>query len=100
MPLGRAQRTGTTRLPWQQPAEIHVGALLPLSASMLQMKTKLVAPAPLESFEVELEDAARVKVRRHGNRDGERAMLSHGNECAADAYLPFWQQLMPKYDVL
>jgi len=61
---------------------------------------KLAVPAPLESFEVELEDAARVKLRRHGNRNGARVMLSHGNGFAVDAYLPFWHQLTPKYDVL
>ncbi|HEY7248166.1 MAG TPA: alpha/beta hydrolase [Xanthobacteraceae bacterium] len=61
---------------------------------------KLVVPAPLESFEVDLEDSARVKVRRHGNRDGARVMVSHGNGFAVDAYLPFWQELTARYDVL
>jgi pimeloyl-ACP methyl ester carboxylesterase len=67
---------------------------------MIQSKMKLAVPAPLETFEVELEDAARVKVRRHGDRNGARVMVSHGNGFAADAYLPFWQQLTPNYEVL
>jgi pimeloyl-ACP methyl ester carboxylesterase len=61
---------------------------------------KFSIPVPAESFEVELEDGAKIKIRRHGNRDGVRVMLSHGNGFAADAYLPFWQQLLSKYDVL
>jgi pimeloyl-ACP methyl ester carboxylesterase len=61
---------------------------------------KFIVPAPVETFEVELEDGARVKVRRHGNRNGARVMLSHGNGFAADAYLPFWGELTPKYDLL
>jgi pimeloyl-ACP methyl ester carboxylesterase len=60
----------------------------------------LIVPAPSEAFDVELEDGAKIKVRRHGNRDGIRAMLSHGNGFAADAYLPFWQHLAPRYDLL
>jgi pimeloyl-ACP methyl ester carboxylesterase len=66
----------------------------------MKLTVPLTVPAPLDTFEVDLEDAVRVKVRRHGNRNGARVMLSHGNGFAADAYLPFWQQLTPKYEVL
>ena len=31
---------------------------------------------------------------------GMRLTVTHGNGFAADAYLPFWQLLAPKYDVL
>jgi pimeloyl-ACP methyl ester carboxylesterase len=57
-------------------------------------------PAPRESFEVELEDGARIKLRRHGRQDGVRLLVTHGNGFAADAYLPFWQLLLPRYDLL
>jgi pimeloyl-ACP methyl ester carboxylesterase len=59
-----------------------------------------VVPAPKESFDVDLEDDAKIRVRRHGNPDGMRLTVTHGNGFASDAYLPFWQLLMPNYDVL
>lgn len=59
-----------------------------------------VVPAPRETFDVALEDGAGIIVRRHGNPDGVRLTVTHGNGFAADAYLPFWQLLTPKYDVL
>jgi pimeloyl-ACP methyl ester carboxylesterase len=59
-----------------------------------------LVPAPSETFDVVLEDGARIRVRRHGNPAGVRLMVTHGNGFAADAYLPFWQLLTPSYDVL
>ena len=52
-----------------------------------------MVPAARETFDVELEDGASIRVRRHGNPDGPRLTVTHGNGFAADAYLPFWQQL-------
>ena len=60
----------------------------------------LVVPAARCSFDVELEDGAAIRVRRHGNPDGVRLTVTHGNGFAADVYLPFWQQLAPRYDLL
>jgi pimeloyl-ACP methyl ester carboxylesterase len=60
----------------------------------------LMVPAARQSFDVELEDGAAIRVRRHGNPNGARLAIAHGNGFAADAYLPFWQQLAPKYDLL
>jgi pimeloyl-ACP methyl ester carboxylesterase len=60
----------------------------------------LIVPTPHETFDVDLEDGARIRVRRHGNPDGVRLTVTHGNGFAADAYLPFWQLLAPSYDVL
>jgi pimeloyl-ACP methyl ester carboxylesterase len=59
-----------------------------------------VVPMPTGTLDVALDGGARIRVRRHGNPTGVRLMLSHGNGFAADAYLPFWQQLTPRYDVL
>ena len=59
-----------------------------------------VVPAPSETFDVALEDGASIRIRRHGNRDGVRLTVTHGNGFASDAYLPFWQHLTPHYDVL
>ena len=39
-------------------------------------------------------------MRRHGNPDGVRLLVTHGNGFAADAYYPYWQQLLSKFDVL
>ena len=57
-------------------------------------------PSPSQTFEVPLSDGARVLMRRHGNPDGVRLLVTHGNGFAADAYYPYWRQLLPKFDVL
>jgi pimeloyl-ACP methyl ester carboxylesterase len=57
-------------------------------------------PSPRETFEVPLEDGARIALRRHGNPDGLRLLVSHGNGFAADAYYPYWRQLLAGFDVL
>jgi pimeloyl-ACP methyl ester carboxylesterase len=57
-------------------------------------------PAPSLTFEVPLEDGARIKMRRHGNPDGVRLLVTHGNGFAADAYFPYWRHLLPQFDVL
>jgi pimeloyl-ACP methyl ester carboxylesterase len=57
-------------------------------------------PAPSQTFEVPLEDGARIRMRRHGNPDGVRLLVTHGNGFAADAYLPYWRHLLSKFDVL
>jgi pimeloyl-ACP methyl ester carboxylesterase len=61
---------------------------------------RLEVPAPYETFEVALEDGARIKVRRYGRADGVRLFISHGNGFAIDAYLPYWQHFLPDYDVI
>ena len=60
----------------------------------------LELPAPRESFEVVLDDGARIKVRRHGNAEGVRLFLSHGNGYAIDGYLPFWEHFLADFDVI
>jgi pimeloyl-ACP methyl ester carboxylesterase len=61
---------------------------------------RLEVPAPHETFEVALEDGARIKVRRHGRADGVRLFISHGNGFAIDAYLPYWQHFLTDYDLI
>jgi len=61
---------------------------------------RLEVPAPHETFEVPLEDGARIRVRRHGRPDGVRLFMSHGNGFAIDGYLPYWQHFLPNYEVL
>jgi hypothetical protein len=50
-------------------------------------------PVPRMIFDVVLEDGAKTRVRRHGNPERVRLLLSHGNGFAADAYYPYWQHL-------
>ena len=59
-----------------------------------------VVPTPSMTFDVTLDDQAKIRVRRHGNPDGIRLFITHGNGFAADAYVPFWQLLLPKYDLV
>ena len=57
-------------------------------------------PAPSMNFDVALSDGARIRMRRHGNPDGVRLLMTHGNGFAADAYYPYWQHLLPKFDLM
>jgi pimeloyl-ACP methyl ester carboxylesterase len=57
-------------------------------------------PVPSETFEVELDDGARIRMRRHGNPKGARLLVTHGNGFAVDAYVPFWQHFVADFDVL
>ena len=47
-----------------------------------------------------MNDGAVIRVRRHGNRDHTRIVLSHGNGLAIDAYLPFWDLLRARHDLV
>jgi pimeloyl-ACP methyl ester carboxylesterase len=47
-----------------------------------------------------MEDGAIVFVRQHGTPGGPRLALSHGNGLAIDGYLPFWQPLCDRYEVI
>jgi pimeloyl-ACP methyl ester carboxylesterase len=60
----------------------------------------LQIPAPHLIFDVPLEDGARIRVRRHGNPDGVRLFLSHGNGYAVNGYLPYWQHLLNDFDLV
>lgn len=55
-------------------------------------------PAPESVFEVRAADGYTLIVRRHGNPNGLRLILSHGNGLAIDAYYPFWSLLVDRFD--
>ena len=57
-------------------------------------------PIPHATFDVALDDGAAIRVRRHGNPDGVRLMLSHGNGFAADAYFPYWRHFLAQFDLI
>ena len=60
----------------------------------------LETPAPHMTFDVPLEDGARIRVRRHGNPEGVRLFLSHGNGYAINGYLPYWQHFLDRFDLI
>lgn len=56
-------------------------------------------PEPRDGFDAEMEDGAVIRVRRHGNPEGPRLVMAHGNGFAIDAYYPFWRLLLDRYDL-
>ena len=57
-------------------------------------------PAPLATAEVRMDDGALIIIRRHGNPEGPRIILSHANGFSADLYYPFWSLLTDRFDVV
>jgi pimeloyl-ACP methyl ester carboxylesterase len=60
----------------------------------------LIVPHPAASVDVTMADGAVLRVRRHGNPEGPRLVLCHGNGFAIDAYAPFWRHLTSRFDVV
>lgn len=60
---------------------------------------RLTLPEPHQVFDLTMDDGARMTVRRHGNPDGIRLFLSHGNGFAVNGYLPFWGPLQEDFDL-
>ena len=57
-------------------------------------------PQPLSTHEARMEDGTGIVLRRHGNPDGLRLVMSHGNGLAIDLYYPFWSLLAKDYDLI
>ena len=57
-------------------------------------------PEPVSVHEVRVDAETRVFLRRHGNPDGPRLVLSHGNGLAIDLYYPFWSLLIDEFDLI
>ena len=66
----------------------------------MRLSPSLIPPAPRETHAVTLSDGATTILRRHGNPDGPRVALSHGNGMAIEAYFPFWRLMLAAYDVV
>ena len=66
----------------------------------MRLSPSLIPPAPRETHAVTLSDGATTILRRHGNPDGPRVALSHGNGMAIEAYFPFWRLMLAAYDVI
>ncbi len=57
-------------------------------------------PEPIATREVAVDDDTSITLRRHGNPDGPRLVLSHGNGLAIDLYYPFWSLLADDFDLI
>ncbi len=57
-------------------------------------------PEPLSSHGVQVDDDTVIILRRHGNPEGPRLVLSHGNGLAIDLYYPFWSLLTSDFDLV
>lgn len=61
----------------------------------------LELPDPRETLDIEMDDGAVIRARRHGAAEAPvRLYLSHGNGFAIDGYLPFWGALADRYDLV
>ncbi len=60
----------------------------------------LEPPTPHETFDLTMDDGAIIGVRRHGNPDGVRLFVTHGNGFAIDGYLAFWGPLRERFDLI
>ena len=59
-----------------------------------------VLPEPLATAEIAVTDGATSVIRQHGNPDGPRLVLCHGNGLATDLYYPFWSALVDRFDIV
>ena len=57
-------------------------------------------PGPQSTLDVPVDDDTVITLRRHGNPDGPRLVLSHGNGLAIDLYYPFWSLLADEFDLI
>ena len=57
-------------------------------------------PEPDSVLDLQVGADTAIRVRRHGNPDGPRLVLSHGNGLAIDLYYPFWSLLTDEFDVV
>ena len=57
-------------------------------------------PEPLSSHRVRVDEDTVIVLRQHGNPQGPRLLLSHGNGLAIDLYYPFWSLLAGDFDLV
>ena len=67
---------------------------------MVSTKPVWQFPEPLSTHNVSVDDDTIITLRRHGNPDGPRLLLSHGNGLAIDLYYPYWSLLADEFDLI
>ena len=72
----------------------------PRSADVLDDDAREDALSPSVVRQEVMSDGAVIRLRRHGNHDGPRLMMSHGNGLAIQAYIPFWRLFLDAFDVI
>ena len=60
----------------------------------------MVIPVPRAVLDVPTPDGSLIRVRQHGNQNGPRLFILHGNGYASDAYFPFWQNFTNSFEVV
>ncbi|MDE0310422.1 MAG: alpha/beta hydrolase [Acidiferrobacterales bacterium] len=56
-------------------------------------------PEPLSVHRIRMDDGTVIHLRQHGNPNGPRLVLSHGNGLAIDLYYPFWSLLAQDFEL-
>ena len=64
------------------------------------MQSAMEMPVPHAVLDVPTHDGSLLRVRQHGNRNGPRLFILHGNGFASDAYFPFWQNFTNSFEVV
>ena len=67
---------------------------------MANSKAVWKVPVPLSTVDVRVDDDTVITLRRHGNSEGPRLVLTHGNGLAVDLYYPFWSLLADDFDLI
>ena len=57
-------------------------------------------PDPISVHDVLVDEDTSIVLRRHGNPEGPRLVLCHGNGLAIDLYYPFWSLLCDDFDII
>lgn len=57
-------------------------------------------PTPKQVLQLPMDDGATIHARYHGRSEGPRLFLSHGNGFAIDGYLPFWEPLAERFELI
>ncbi len=61
---------------------------------------EFIIPTPRARIDAVMDDGAVIKIRAHGKPRDVRVVVSHGNGFAADAYFPFWRNLLDDFEVV
>ena len=61
---------------------------------------RIEVPLPHATEELRLPDDAVIQIRRHGNPQGPRLLMCHGNGLAIDLYCPFWSLFLKDFDLM
>ena len=66
---------------------------------VFKLISPITVPKPDEVFSITLKDTTKIKIRRYVNKGKPCIVLSHGNGFAIDAYAPFWEPLLEKFEL-